>query len=265
MGLELGTTLKIYRNSFYLWFRKKKIWVLRQFNRAVWNSRRGFFSLIIIGLLLFALGPGSGMTIIRDSVQEMDFLQASQTIQVKPGDTVIIPWDTKMDEGYFTGGASAPFIINATFDYPDGMNDPPDKPLASVTLSPNQVYGGSFEFKVPDSPGKYEITVQEFLKIRPGQEYWTSSGKFTVTLLAVASPADNSTNNNSTNNTPPNNNTTVKDNGDLELPKQSITGGLMTSLMIGIIVVLCVVLYYFWPRKKGSVQKTNKSLKKVRR
>ena len=280
MGLEVKTTTKIYKNNIYLWYRKQRSKVLKFFDKAVWNSRRGLISLVIIGLLLFALGPGSGMSVIREEVAGMSFLQASQTVSVKPGDTVIIPWDMKMDEGDFITGSSAPYQFIASFSYPIGMDNPPDKHLASVTLSPNQTYSGSFEYKVPNVPGTYEVRVNEYLKVRPDQNHWTSSGCFTVTLIATMPAGNNSSNNssggnnssnnssggnNSSNNSSGGNNSvTIDDDGNVVLPTQVITGGFTSWLLIGCIIVLVVALYFFWPRK-GSVQKIQKRMPTARK
>lgn len=249
---------QIKQNETWIRTRQKKHEYRRRWEIAKWKTRRGLFSLAIIGLMLFALSAGSGMGIYGD-IKKMDFLQADQTLQVQPGDTVIIPWDTQMNEGYFTNNQSAPFRFIATYSYPDGTKTPADKTLASVTLSPGQVYGGSHSVTMPNVSGTYKIRIYEELKLNSSSTIWTKSGCFTVTLLVVEQ-GDNSIGNNSTGNNSIGNNSTGNDStgnnsvinrdedGNVILPKQDLSGGFVTWVFIGVLVVLSVVLVIAWPR-----------------
>lgn len=250
---------QIKQNETWIRMRGQRREYQRRWEVAKWKTRRGLFSLAIIALILFALTAGSGMG-IYDDVKKMDFLQADQTLQVQPGDTVIIPWDTKMDEGYFTNYQPAPFRIIASYSYPDGTKTPADKTLASVSLNPNQTYGGSHSVTLPNVSGTYKIKIYEELKLNSSSTIWTKSGCFTVTLIAVEPSAqgNNSTGNNSTGN----NSTTNKDeDGNVILPKQEISGGLVTWVFIGVLAILVIALIIVWPRQKENekqIQQTPK-------
>ena len=211
----------------------------------------------IFAIVVIALGFGAH-----------SFLQFDQEITVQPGDTVRIPWEVVNDYGYFTKDRTVPYRIYADYNAPDGETWYADKDLRITHLRTDEHSNGIIELKIPNTPGVYSVTLQEFLKIN-GTMYddslWTSAGRYTVKMV-VNNPSQNnssqnnssqnnsSQNNSSQNNSSQNNSSIVvvpdgEGNNIIEVPVvklrlAAVTTGLLLLLAGGLFVV------YLYMRKR---------------